>query len=293
MTQEKRSIILKISNRGLFYNDTDSIEWRHTNFPSKEDFHFSERASVYWEVEMLHFDKKKAELSVAVIDYRANDEISSFSSQRPKYPVKCIQFETLKWGELEQVMSYYRREAFDVICDPREQARKRKQPLLEDLDPEMFSDKPGRRIEVRFQYPLMKTRFKMGYIELEKKVKGLKEPVKVILENSHIIPEFDHVKPFFSKALGTRKIEISGYVEINEVGEKKVRCRSKEIDQINEDLITNVRRLRLEDAVFKPKVIAVDKSMFTPEEYYENSEVEHLGSASGQKIKTYSEKFLS
>jgi hypothetical protein len=132
----------------------------------------------------------------------------------------------------------------------------------------------------------------MGYIELQKKIKGFPKKVTIHLKNDNIIPEFDHVKPFFAKALGKRKIEVSGYMEIDEKGAIAVRCQSKEVNQINEELISAVKRLQLKKSIFSPQVVTIDKSLFTPEEYFEGLEEEHLGNSLRQSDKDLLEEML-
>lgn len=289
MNKEKKSIVLKISNQGVFYNDRGLVEWRDTNFPEKEDFSLSERAPIFWEVSMLSFDKRTGELVIEVIDYEKKQAGDLLAKQKPKYSIRRITFTKLKWPALEKILNYYRREAFDSIVAYPEQSKKRiPGPPLSAFDPKKIKEK----VDIKEKHPLMKTKFKMGFVELDKKIKGLAEPIKIILENPHIIPEFDHVKPFFAKALGKRTIQITGYVEINNIGEKKVRCRSYEIDQINESLITNVKRLRLKDAVFKPKIHTIDKSLFTPEEYFEPTPDNSLGNRPPQKARDFMKEIL-
>jgi hypothetical protein len=142
------------------------------------------------------------------------------------------------------------------------------------------------RIELRFEYPLQKAVFKMGYVEVGHQVKELPEQTLTIpIENPNILPEFDHVKPFFAKALGKKKIEVRGYLEMDEADHIEIRCQSKEISQINDKFIATVRKLRLEDAIFKPKKITVDKSLFTPEEYFEGFDEAELGNTIRQSDK--------
>lgn len=128
----------------------------------------------------------------------------------------------------------------------------------------------------------MKTKFKMGCVEIEKRIKEINDTVTIVLLNSHIIPEFDHIKPYFSKILGKKKIEVTGYVEVDENDKIKVNCESKEINLIDEESITSVKALHLKKSILSPKPIVVDKSLFSPEEFFNSEKDEVLGNISGK-----------
>lgn len=291
MNKVNKHIILKITNQGVFYNDNSFIEWKNTNFPPKNDFTFNERGGIFWEVELLSFDSKNSQLKVDVVNYDANGKEESFTSQSNKFSFKKIWFNKIKWIELQKVMNHYKLMSFDEITDRDEQVvvTKTKDKNFVDYSEGVAKNK---QIDINFKYPLMKTKFKMGFVEIEKKLKSVSENIKINLPNKNIIPEFDHVKPFFAKALGKRKIEVTGYLEINEKGEMEVKCQSKEINQINEDLITVVRKLGLKESIFKPKKITIDKSLFTPEEYFEGIEKEQLGNTISKNYKDILEEVL-
>lgn len=284
-------MILKITNKGVFYNSNAFIEWENTNFPSKKEFNFNERFDIFWEAKLLSYDNENSQLKVDIVNYNADQKKESFTNQRAEFPFQKIWFNKLKWVELQKIMNIYKLISFDEISDSDEQdrIRKKRDENLVDYSERIVTNK---RIDINFKYPLMKTKFKMGYVEIEKRLKGVSEKIKINLVNSNIIPEFDHVKPFFAKALGRRKIEITGFLEIDDRGEIEVKCQSKEISQINEDLITAVRRLKLKESIFKPKKITADKSLFTPEEYFESIEEEQFGNTIGKSDKDILEEVL-
>lgn len=272
MSSNKASkhIVINLSNIGIFYNDREYIEWRNTNFPPKEEsFNFNEREKIYWEVEMVGFNKERAELEVDVLDYNASFDKDSFSNQTPKYPLKSIKFKKIKWGELQKTLNFYYPLKFEGLVNFEEQAETdasselRKQDYnkdLFDLDSEMgFSNAKREKVKISFQHPLMKAKFKMGFVEVEKKIKEIGETITIVLSNSNIIPEFDHVKPYFSKILGKKKIKISGYLEYDEDNRMVVNCHSNEISKIDENFIIGVKKLQLSEAIFTHKHIVVDK----------------------------------
>lgn len=288
MAQAKKHIILHISNQGIFYNEEERLAWSRTNFPDKATFTLTEREQIYWEVAMVRYDKAGSILEVEVSSYRADPGQASFPDQKPKYPIKQIWFRNIDWQELQKVMNAYKPQDFEGLVDfskPPE-TKTKDQSDQEALIGYRYGGNFGKQkqtgsaeeVEIQFSYPLIKTRFKMGCVEIEKKkIKGVKDPVRIVLENDFIIPEFDHVKPYFSKILGKKKIEVRGHLKIGKKGEVNVRCQSQEINQIDEALITSVKKLHLKNAIFGPKTVAVDKSLFTPEEYFDDSPEKLLG----------------
>lgn len=274
MENTKKHIIFKITNQGLFYNDTEYIKWEHTNFPDKASFGFSRRSEIFWKLEMIGFEKSTNELALEVSDYHLSDCEESFKRQTAKRPIDRLVFSNLKWTALQNLMSFYTRNLFNAISDSADFETATNAENTAEIPPndyiiEHTHFQQPKKVAIDLKYPLIKTTFKMGYVEFEKKIKGIQNPVKIIIENAHIIPEFDYVKPFFSKVIGKKKIEVTGHVIVDELGKVSVHCRSRDIDLINEALITSVKRLRFNDAIKNPKVIAVDKSLFTPDEFFE------------------------
>lgn len=272
----EKYIILRITNEGVFYNDKAFLTWGNTNFPPKDTFNFKERKAIFWEARLLAFDTERSRLTVEIIDYDIDARPAALASQQPKFPFQKMAFSKLEWPALEPLMNVYNKQLFRQICEvgnAHPGGRVAGEDWVDFSEPEAQK----KRIDVHFSYPLMKAVFKMGYVEVEPTIDELPGKVKITLDNSNILPEFDHVKPFFAKALGKKTIEVTGYLEIDNEGYVETRCQSKEVNQINEQFIGTVRRLRLEDAIFKPRKITVDKSLFTPEEYFEGFDEEELG----------------
>lgn len=287
LNEAKKHIVINLSNIGIFYNDREYIEWRNTNFPPKESFNFNEREKIYWEVEMIRFNKEQGELEVDVHDYNVSLNKNTFSNQAPRYPLKSIKFKNIKWHELQKVMNYYIPLNFEGLVNFEEQNETNASNELRekdynrdlfDLDSEVdFGDEKREKVKISFQHPLMKTKFKMGFVEVEKKIKEIGETITIVLSNSYIIPEFDHVKPYFSKILGKKKIKIHGYLEFDVNNRIVVNCHSDEINEIDENFIIGVKKLQLKKAIFTSNPISIDKSLFTPEEYFSGIEEEMLG----------------
>ena len=171
-------MILKITNKGVFYNSNAFIEWENTNFPSKKEFNFNERFDIFWEAKLLSYDNENSQLKVDIVNYNADQKKESFTNQRAEFPFQKIWFNKLKWVELQKIMNIYKLISFDEISDSDEQdrIRKKRDENLVDYSERIVTNK---RIDINFKYPLMKTKFKMGYVEIEKRLKGVSEKIKI------------------------------------------------------------------------------------------------------------------
>ncbi|MEM1215485.1 MAG: hypothetical protein AAGJ82_07365, partial [Bacteroidota bacterium] len=236
MPSSKKHIILQLTNEGAFYNETAFVAWADTNFPPKTSFSLNEREPVYWQVELLTYDKSTGSLSVEVVDYEAQPKAADFAQQTSKSPIRTLHFGTVNWRALQKVLNFYIRLDFEGIADfttPAQPAPARrvsnpdwKRTTLTSRtagQPEV-SEVQKEDIKILFTYPLIKARFKMGVVEVKKRIGELGETVLIPLVNSHILPEFDHVKPYFAKLLEKKKITVSGKITFDEHNAMTIKC---------------------------------------------------------------------
>lgn len=223
-----------------------------------------------------------------MIDYEANYSIQQFATQQPKFLFRSIVFKDLKWRALEKTLNIYRRHQFSDISDAN---------LLQDQtfasETEAETDSfPYKKIDFKVSHPLKKTRFQLGYVELEKKIKGLRAKVTLVIENPHILPEFEPIKSYFAKIIGKKTIEITGTIAINSDGSIDTNAHSEEIKQINEDSITAVKRLKLWNSISKPTIKTIDKSLFTSQDFFDTEEEALLGNTYRKNEKKLLEDIL-
>ena len=289
----RKIIILQIRTDGVYYNPKSGISWERTNFPHKNDFVIHTRENIFWEVEMLNYDKATGILFVRVINFYPDDP-GRIKQQKPKYAISRIHFSKIEWTELQAILSYYKAGSFSEI---RKQDNPQNTPakvaieftppylkpdktgLLEELNHKKADEKKDifstdQEIAFAFSFPLIKSQFHNGCVRLKKRIVPIKEQIEIVIENEHIIPEFDYIKPFFAKALNTRRITVKGKVYISNRNIVKIRAYSPEIKTINADLIDSVRRLRFEDLLKKPAKIDIDKDLFTSEDFFDHYEPE-------------------
>ena len=89
-----RTITLKIDNAGAWYSATGCIPWTATNLAGA-DFRFSERAAIFWEVEMLAYGKHTARLRVQCVDFEAGEE-NYDPYRKMRSPVRHLEFAPLE-----------------------------------------------------------------------------------------------------------------------------------------------------------------------------------------------------
>ena len=67
-------------NDGIYYNAKEFIPIENTNLPYDDIKFYSESRDVFWEVELLKYDKVIEELQVKITDYNPDVE-GTFSNQ--------------------------------------------------------------------------------------------------------------------------------------------------------------------------------------------------------------------
>lgn len=182
--------------------------------------------------------------------------------------MRHIRFASLKWTALQSQFSVYRKEAFKEITRMDRQVSK--------ADELQFRPKV-KRVRIEGRISLNHLTFKRGYAEGIKRLPGISDPVQLILANPHILPEFEAIKPFFGKLLGKRTIAFTGMVDMVGKLVQSVSCTSSDLDQINDDSISSVRRLVLKDSIKSRSQAQVDKSLFGSEELFDDTPAEALG----------------
>ncbi len=274
MPKPKGHIILKICDDGIYYNSVDKLDWDTTNFPDKKFFGITKSRDIYWLAKMIEYRKVTGDLIVEIVDF-GFEYVSDFENQQPKAQVNFILFENLLWSKLKEIFSFYKQQHFKEIEGSflaPEAPTDYELDNLENYEVDL-SKLDLKPLKFSFQQSLSKITFKMGYVETIRNLKGVSKKALVKIYNPHIIPEFEFVKPYFAKYFGTRKISIFGVIG-NKNDASTYQFRSPHISSINEDFITNIKRLEISRKIRKPKIVAVDKSLFTPEEFFDGFEAD-------------------
>jgi len=119
-----------------------------------------------------------------------------------------------------------------------------------------------------FSIPVKDLRFKLGGVSFDKKIKGFHKPIEFTVVNYEIREEFDAIKNYFENVLKTKKIRVAVSVETKDNEIINVWAKSPEIDRIDRQLIDNVK-FEFVKATKKKIALAVDKSLFTMDEFFD------------------------
>lgn len=283
MSSPIRTIILRITNTGIYLNNQDLVTWENSNFPAKGNFQFSDHRPLFWRVKQEAYERATGSLSITVINYRVSDPKPHFSKQQAKAPVKFIQFSSLKWPELQGQLSVYRKDDFTPLL---------KAPRATNQGEHNAANSAVKRIHIEGRIPLNRLTFKRGFAESEKRVPGLQEPVQIILPNPHILPEFEAIKPFFGRLLGKRTVAFTGVVEMVGKLVQTVSCSSADLNLINDKSISSVRRLVIRDSIKTMQQGRVDKGLFGSGEVFEDTPAEALGNTYRNQEKLLLEEIM-
>ena len=225
MGNPTKHIIIQVTNQGIYHSKENLVSWENTNFPAKEHFGLNERGGIFWKVALIRYNKSNEELEIKVTDYDAKEE-GSLLEKHPKYPISRLKFQKLNGFELKNHLSYFKWIEFAGLIDetqepiPKQQAQPHT-PLTSLTSTSKIDSKDYFEVQstvkpyyLNFEVPLKKTNFKDGYVEVIKKISQSVRAITIKLTNEHIHSEFDNIKPFFAKALGTKKIRVKGKVHL-------------------------------------------------------------------------------
>lgn len=295
MATHTKHIIIQVTNNGIYHSKENLVSWEHTNFPAKEHFGLNERVAIFWEVEMINYNQNSEELEIKVIDYQSKKK-DALLDQNPKYPISRLKFQKLNGFELKHHLSFFKWNEFDGLIDETQKPIIKSPPqtvphrLVSEIpSKDYFEVEPINKVfYVNFEVPLKKTMFKDGYVEIIKKLPQSRSVITINIANKYIHSEFDNIKPFFSKALSTRKIRIKGKVHLQDGELIEADCTSDEIDRIDSSLIEAIRDLKMKDLLQQLSENEEEKNLYTSEELFAE-----LGEILGTGIKDDEEKLVS
>jgi hypothetical protein len=108
-----KNVIIKISQKRIWFNETASIAVERSNLPVDE-IKFGRVKEIFWLLEQASFDKTTGVLEVKIIDYFLRD-ISGFGIQNPKALINAISFLNLSdTASLKTALRYYSGEMFHL-----------------------------------------------------------------------------------------------------------------------------------------------------------------------------------
>ncbi len=249
----QRTRLIKVDGSSIFFTPDFYIEKQKTNLPDSLVFH--RRHPFFWKVSMHNYDRTTGYLELEVMDFYPSDS-HGFGDQIMKASVNNVCFRRLNWGYLEPFLSAYRKEDLhDLIVDSEEIH---------------VPDQNEWNLEFSIKVYVKDLRIRLGYDSFEQYVDRLNEVVEIRVENHHLLPEFDLIKSFFARQLKRKTVLVDVEMTIKGTQVTKVKARSKQIDRINDAMVSSFKLAQIRDLRKKELVHAIDKSLFTSDEAFDS-----------------------
>lgn len=260
---DKKLLLVKIAGQRIFFNPELSIAFEQTAFPT-DGLMFKPHVEFFWLVEMVEYEGATGKLTVKVLDYQPSDT-KAFATQTPKRQVNALFFsEKLDWTHLEPQLSHY--------------AKARLSHLVKNIDAEKKSPPPPPPLETHksiihhtFSVSFNEVHISLGYASITHSVPKLDQEINFKIPNDHLLPEFDHIRFWFAKKLGDRKVNIHAQIHFAGGKIEKIVAHSKEIAAISSEMIDSVKQERTLGLMKIPVIKQPDKSLFTAEDIFDQA----------------------
>lgn len=295
----KDTLIIKIKNNRIYYTHEYYVPLHASCFPEGMEFLFD--IEIYWKIQLINYDGVIHHLDAEILNYTL-DDITTFDKQKTKGSLKGINFYKISWNSIKPLLQSYdgnsiRKILFYLDEESKLSLKEYRSPIpyVENI-PSVRINKPSTNIvdkqddlvddyEILYSEKIKEdtefvverdytcyfknAEFKLGYVLVNKTFDFLNEKIQLKIHNSDILPEYDYIKTFFPKALNTSKqFNVKAKVTVKSGDIISIDARSKEIDQINEQIIDSVKQLRtigITKVVLEPEI---DKSLFTADEIF-------------------------
>ncbi len=246
-----RSVIIREDNNAIWFNPSFSIPINNTNLPVGS-FRFVEHRPVYWKAQMHSYNKNSKNLRLHIIDYGPT-ELSEFKKQRQKAELRTVEFDGFSLKEMVKDLTYFKKESFEGS----------ESAVTQNMDTEINESK------LQLKIPLKDMIFHAGYISFNYKFRFEAEQNEIKIFNDHILPEFNYIKPYFSKYLGLKKCDVQVTVYRKDKITQKIKATSGQLDMIS-DAAAEVLKFIKTQIIKKitRKIIPVNKALFTPAELF-------------------------
>ncbi|HNS16378.1 MAG TPA: hypothetical protein PKH94_00150 [Bacteroidales bacterium] len=268
-------VIICIQDGKIFFNDHLFLPIGRSNLPI-EHLPVERIKNVFWEIEQLSFDKNAHILKARVSNYFVR-ETETFQQQSPKAAIDFIEFTGLvDVPSLKKCLLYSMTELPNLDRAVIEAFESINHPSLHDKPAEikrknlLFRSSPSHElINKEFSISFKDAAFKLGYVVFEHPVQETGELVRFKIRNDFLIPEFDLIKSYFMKALGTRKFNVSARITMENRKVVHAEATSRIISLINEELIDTIRNIRTLGITRPPFRGPIDKSLFTSSDIFD------------------------
>lgn len=277
-----KTLLIQISNREVVLAPTLTIPIQRTNFPIAY-CQLSDYKPIYWEAEITDYEEKTACLKLSIINYSASFD-GRFDKQKPRRKIEQLEFAKFDWRSLEAHLMHYKiahLEPFierNVLNFNYNSTTKRDVNFIEPIIPvdsefskELIAQKTKIiEFEKQWRINFNNAFFYNGYLKFTKSIPEVKSGFEVKIYNDNLLQEFDLIKPYIAKKLGNTFL-VKAKLKIKDKELIALEATSEDINQINENLLEQIRQQRiygLKRAIKKPEV---DQSLFTSDELFDLS----------------------
>lgn len=126
--------------------------------------------------------------------------------------------------------------------------------------------------------------FRYGTIAFNFMVEKLKTEIEFELENLHIRPEFDVLKPYFSKTLKTSAVKIAIYAEFKDGNLISQSAQSEDLEKINGDVIESVKFKFVAKNIIAKPLTTDNNSLLTIDDIQKTDKAETKLYTDGQEM---------
>jgi hypothetical protein len=282
-----KNVIIKICQNRIWFNETVSIAVENSNLPVDE-IKFGRVKEIFWLVEQVSFDKDGGSLEVKITDYFLRD-FSGFGGQNPKAFIKALRFLNLSdTASLKTALRYYSSE-MSHLDQAMEEAfaglNGHEEPKKEKIHKKNLlfrTYRENEKLEVGFEVWFKDAEFKLGYVAFDKNITELKQMLRFKVDNDFLLPEFEFIKSYFVKALGTRKFDVKATIILEHGKPVETIASSVLIRKIDENLIDSIKNIRTNNIFKAPFKGNVDKSLFTADEIFGEYSLDEAGNVFSQ-----------
>jgi hypothetical protein len=287
-----KEIIIKLSNKAIFFNLTTSIPVRNSNLPM-DYMTFKFHVDLFWRVELIHYSEDSKCWKVKVLDYSIINT-DTFNKQKSTRPIEKIEFEKLDWKMLEpQLTSYQEIKLVDSLYNHNINTQPKTEIQYKQIEEffnkssyeipeEILTPSPGPIVEsqyvpkgpfidhinINFSVKFQESTFIDGSVIFKKFIKKVGTQIDFKIENSCILEEFDNIKFWFSKKLKIKKFNVFATITLIDRKFSNVTASSPEIAMITSSIIESVKYDRTIALTKPPKTTNPNKSLYSTEEMF-------------------------
>lgn len=283
----KSNVIIRLHQNRIWFNSHSSIGVEQSNLPAAH-INFAKVIETFWLLEQLSFDKSTQTLEVNIVDYFLRDRLA-FPAQNPKTVIKVLKFSNLSDpSSLKIALRYYSSEMNHLdqaLEEGYNELMEKPKPIEGKIQKKnllLRSYPEKEKLEVNFEVWFKDAEFKLGYIVFDKNIPELKQMLRFKVSNDFLLPEFEYIKSYFMKALGTRKFDVKATIFLEYGKAVETRATSPQIIKIDENLIDSIKNIRTYNLAKAPSKVNVDKSLFTAEEIFEEFGKDAFGNVFNQ-----------